>query len=120
MDSKLQKHWDCEFGTEYCFVGFFSSCVVVARIVSRSEFWCHGSAIVSSVVQEVPLVAGNVFILGLSFAISPRRVSCLGSQGGSQFFSPVNEVGIDEGSASVVYNGLRNFKKKRSISQKQI
>ena len=49
-----------------------------------------------------------MLILGFDFPISPRRLCCSGSQGNSQFFSPINEVGIDEGSALVVYKRLWN------------
>ena len=56
----------------------------------QSEIWCQRRPIVSSLIQEVPPKAGNVLILGFNFTISPSLVCCLGSQGDSHFFSPVN------------------------------
>ena len=119
IESKLQRQWDLGFRTEYYFVGCLSSCVVETRIVSKSEFPCQARPIVSSVVQEVPPVVGNVLILGFNFAISPRRVCCSRSRGDAQFFSPVNEVSIDESNASVVYN-RQEFRKNVSFSHQQI
>ena len=110
VDTQLERFSDLGFRTKYYFVECLSICVVNTCFVNKSEFWCQGRPIVSSVIQEVPPVAVNVLILGVNFPISPIGVCCLGSQGNFHFFSPNNEVGIDGGTALFVYNRLRNSK----------
>ena len=108
VESKFQRHRHLRFCTENNFVRCFPSSVVNTCVVCEGKLWCCRRPIVSSVVQEVSPITGNVLILGFNFAISPRRMGCSRSQSDSQFFCPVNKFGVDESSTSVMHNRLRN------------
>ena len=96
------------FCTKNDFIRCLSGCIIDTSIVSESKFRCQRRSIVSSVVQKVSPIAGNVLILGFNFSISPRLMCCSWSQSDSQIFCPVNEFSIDESRSSVMHNRLRN------------
>ena len=111
VEAKLWRQAELAFDTEDYFIGCSSSSVNETCIVSKSEFQCQRRAVVSSVEQKVALIAVGILILCFGFTISPRWVIFLVSWGYSQFLSPIDEIGINEGSSSVVYNKLWNSQK---------
>ena len=74
------------------------------RISVRRTTICFRSR---SKIRPIP---GNELFLGFNFAISPRRVCCSRFQGDVQFFCPINEVGVNEGTASFLYKRRRDSK----------
>ena len=110
VESKFQRHRDLRFCTENNFIGCPSSSVVNTCVVCEGKFWCQRRPIVSSVVQEISPITGDVLVLGFNFGISSRCMCCFRSQSDSQFFCPVNEFSIDESRTSVIHKRLRNSK----------